>query len=157
MSVLASVNNLVQVLERTKISYTIIGGIAVLLHGCRASTIDLDIYVVSSDLANLRKTMLDHGATIELEGEHQVRFNLDDIKVDALEADEILAPDIFRRSVRKKILTSIANVASVEDLIVLKTLADRPVDRRDVEELREIFGTEIDSIYIESKLRAFQA
>jgi hypothetical protein len=42
--------------------------------------------------------------------------------------------------------------ATAEDLIVLKTLADRSIDRRDIEELIELYGSELDFEYINKTL-----
>lgn len=44
-------------------------------------------------------------------------------------------------------------VATPEDVIVMNTVADRPVDRRDVTELRELFGDKLDEKYITHRLR----
>jgi hypothetical protein len=73
-----------------------------------------------------------------------------------LEADQVLGEQVFARSVRKIIVDATANVATPEDLIVLKTLADRPIDRRDIAELREIFGDALDDKYIDGMLSRFQ-
>ena len=152
MTILQSVDRLIGTLELSGCQYVIIGGIAVLLHGGRASTIDFDLYVLATDMPRLKSTLLNIGAYCDLEAPHQLRFKLNDIFVDVLEADSVMTETIFSRSVRKKINIATANVASPEDLIILKTIADRPIDRRDVLELREIFSGELNEVYIESTM-----
>jgi len=38
----------------------------------------------------------------------------------------------------------------------MKSIADRPIDRRDIEELREIFRGKLDTRYIRRRLKALQ-
>jgi hypothetical protein len=61
--------------------------------------------------------------------------------------------DVVKRAVEKKLGNYFVRVATPEDLIILKTIADRTIDRRDVEELRELFGKSLDEIYIQKKLK----
>lgn len=55
--------------------------------------------------------------------------------------------------IEKKIGNQCVKIATAEDLIVLKTLADRWLDRRDNEELREIFRDKLDERYIDKKVQ----
>lgn len=48
----------------------------------------------------------------------------------------------------KKNLQTFGKIASPEDIIVLKSLADRSIDKRDIQELREILGKKLDETYI---------
>ncbi len=156
MSILQSVDQIVKLFESSGCKYVVIGGIAVLLHGGRASTIDFDLYILASEFDRLESHLLTHGAKLSLKSDHQLRFTFGDIQVDVLEADPVLETTIFKRSVRHRIVNAECNVATPEDLIILKTLADRPIDRRDVAELREIFANKLDEEYVTGTLKRFQ-
>jgi hypothetical protein len=84
-----------------------------------------------------------------------MRFN--GIQVDILEADPITTESIFKRSIRRVIVTAECNVAFPEDLIILKTIADCPIDRRDIAELREIFASSLDELYISDTLKKLRS
>jgi Nucleotidyl transferase of unknown function (DUF2204) len=155
MSILQSVEKIVKLFESSNCKYVVIGGIAILLLGGRASTIDFDLYVLADDFSVLEKHLVNHGAILTLKGDHQLRFTFDGVQVDVLEADSVLASLIFSRSTRHKIVLSECQVASPEDLIILKSLADRPIDRRDVEELRELFDGKLDETYIAATLAKY--
>ena len=155
MSLLKSVDDLVCNIETSQCPYVVIGGIAVLLHGGRASTIDFDFYILAGDFERLKTFLVSHGAVVDLETEHQIRFKFAGIQVDCLEADSVLSKTIFARAMRMKIVNTACNVATPEDLIILKTLADRPIDRRDVAELREIFAESLDEVYIVETLKKY--
>jgi hypothetical protein len=150
------IDELVEALQNSGVSYVIIGGIAVLLHGGRASTLDFDLYVLASDTQKLKESLVRAGSSVEFQAEHRLRLIYEGIQVDILETDHVLAETIFLRAVTKKIVSNIANIASPEDLIILKTLADRPIDRRDVEELREIFQGRLNQQYIDSTLLKYK-
>ena len=155
MSILSSVDQIVELFESSQCKYVVIGGIAVLLHGGRASTLDFDLYILASDFSNLESYLVGHGAKLEIKADHQLRLSFGGVQIDVLEADPVLGKTIFKRSIRRKIVNSSCNVATHEDLIILKTLADRPIDRRDVAELREIFEGNIDEAYVSQMLSQF--
>ncbi len=155
MSILESIEQIVDLFESSGCNYVVIGGIAVLLHGGRASTIDFDLYVMADDFSLLENHLVARGAIVSMKSDHQLRFSFGGVQIDVLEADAVLAQTIFKRSSRLKIVRSECSVASPEDLIILKTLADRPIDRRDVAELREIFESELDESYIATTLKNF--
>jgi len=157
MSILQSIDQIVKLLETSNCQYVVIGGIAVLLHGGRASTLDFDLYILADDFLSLEQHFITHGAKLSLKSDHQIRFQIAGVQVDALEADAILAKTIFKRSMRRKIVTAECNIATPEDLIILKTLADRSIDRRDIEELREIFSNSLDETYITATLNKFSS
>lgn len=156
MSILQSVDDIVQIFEESSCRYTVIGGIAILLHGGRASTIDFDLYVLADEFAKLTQHLAARGARVLLKADHQLRIELAGIHVDILEADQILSETIFTRSERRKIVNAICNIATPEDLIILKTLSDRPIDRRDIAELREIFEGKLDENYVDSTLKKYR-
>ena len=62
---------IISALEKSKVTYCIIGGISVLIYGGRASTLDLDIYLVSSNRKKLVKTCKELRATLHPRGDFQ--------------------------------------------------------------------------------------
>jgi hypothetical protein len=93
---------------------------------------------------------------LSLKSDHQLRFEIEGVQVDIHEADSVLAETIFSRATRQRIVNAECNVATPEDLTILKTLADRPIDRRDVAELRKIFVGQLDESYIVTTLKKYQ-
>lgn len=156
MSLLQSVDDIIRLFESGGCQHVVIGEIAVLLHGGRASTIDFDLYILADDFKRVEKHLTDNGCNITMKADHQLRLTFAGIQIDVLEADAVLGATIFGRSVRRKIVNAECNVATPEDIIILKTLAARPIDRRDVAELREIFAGALNETYISSTLKQFQ-
>ena len=156
MSILQSVDDVVKLFETSGCRYVVIDGIAVLLHGGRASTIDFDLYILAEDFQRIEQHLLNHGSVLNTRGEHQIRLTFAGIQIDILEADIVLAASIFDRSMRHKIVSVECHVATPEDIIILKTLADRPIDRRDIAELRELFAGALDEQYIAKVLQHYQ-
>lgn len=76
-----------------------------------------------------------------------------EIPIDILFADHYVGADVVERAVEKKLGDTFVRIATPEDLIVLKSLADRAIDRRDIEELRELFKGKLDEGYIQKKLQ----
>lgn len=156
MSILQSIEDIVKFLESSGYNYAVIGGIAVLLHGGRASTIDFDLYILGDHFSGIEKHLTANGCVVTMRGEHQLRMTFSGVAIDLLEADPILGARIFKRTVRRRIVSTECNVATPEDIIVLKTLADRPIDRRDIVELREIFADTLDESYIAKMLNQIE-
>lgn len=157
MSILQSVDHIVTLFESSGCQYVVIGGIAVLLHGGRASTIDFDLYILAGDTGRVESHLQKHGGVVTMRGEHQLRMTLSGIQVYILESDAILGKSIFARALRRKLVNAECKLATPEDLVILKTLADRPIDRRDIAELREIFAGSLDESYITSMLDQFRS
>ena len=105
------------------------------------------------DVNKIEAHLLANGCATEIKSPHQMRMRFNGIQVDILEADPITTESIFKRSIRRVIVTAECNVATPEDLIILKTIADRPIDRRDIAELREIFASRLDELYISDTLK----
>lgn len=148
---LQSFLEIIEALETAQIRYCVIGGIAVLMYGGRASTLDLDLYLVAKSRLRLLNTLRALGASVQPRGEFQYQGKYKGFRFDVLVADRWVGLPALRRA--KKIVfgkTSL-KIATPEDIIIMKTLADRPIDRRDVQELREILKS-IDERYIQKRL-----
>ena len=144
---------LLEHLSRQGVDYVVIGGIAAVLHGSERNTFDLDV-CPAQDPANLQAL----GAAL-LEIDARLRGIEDDVPfvpdartlggVELLTLDTTLGPldlimrppgsapyEALRRRAERMDTGGVAVlVASLEDLIGMKTASDRPKDREDVERL----------------------
>ena len=150
---LKNVEEFLAILRQSKVRYCIIGGVAILLHGGRASTIDFDLYVLVTGTEAFRKALSKTGASLVISGPEQIRVKFKGLSIDVMIADPLLGAGTVERAQLKALGKMRVRVASPEDLIIMKTLADRPIDRRDVEELREIFAGKLDQRFISAQLR----
>ncbi len=143
---------IIRLLEKAKIPYCLIGGVAVLMYGGRASTLDLDFYIVARHRKRLIRAIETIGATIEARGEFQYKGSFRGFRFDVLIADRWVGLPAIKRAKKQTFGNTSLNIATAEDVIIMKTLADRPIDRRDIQELREIFPS-IDNKYIDDRLK----
>ncbi len=150
---LASIEEFLKILKSAHLQYCIIGGFAVLLHGGRASTIDLDFYILAKDIDLLKSILKSHRIKMEKKGDFQLIAKFRSVKIDILIAAESIGESVIQRAQIKTLGKSKVSVATPEDLIVLKTIAGRSLDLRDIEELREIFQDHLDEQYIQSQLQ----
>jgi CMP-2-keto-3-deoxyoctulosonic acid synthetase len=58
--------------------------------------------------------------------------------VDVFIRNPIAFEDVWARSIRANLGATACRIASIEDLIAMKTAAGRPQDLRDIEELRQL-------------------
>jgi predicted nucleotidyltransferase len=147
---------LVKILEEHKLKYCLIGGMAVLLYGGRASTVDFDFYILFSDENAFFQVLRPHITQLKKLGDSQYKFKFGSIPVDVLLADPHLGEQVIKRAKKKVFSGAKIRVARVEDLILLKKIADRAIDRRDIEELEELYGTALDRRYLNREWRRLQ-
>ncbi len=143
----------ISLFEEEEINYCLIGGLAVMLYGGRANTIDMDFYVLVNDLEEVKKLFRRKKIPAQYAGEHQIKARHKGIPIGILWADYYLGANVVQRAKRKKLGKKKIKIATPEDLIILKTLADRSIDRRDIEELKELFGKKLDEEYMAHKLK----
>jgi len=128
-----------------------------MLHHGRANTVDLDFYVMVEALDKLKKILTKEQVSWRSAGEYQVKAKANGIPIDILWADHYIGEAVVHRAIEKQLGNHWVRVATPEDLIILKTLADRSVDRRDIEELRELFRKKLDESYIERQLKSLKS
>jgi hypothetical protein len=147
---------LLRALVDARVDFVVIGGVAAVLHGSARNTFDLDICFASDphNLEGLGSTLL--GLDARLRGvPDRVPFVPDAAALKRIEVltlvttagdlDVLRAPsgapryDVLRgHADRYDVGGFEVRVASVEDLIAMKTAAGRPKDLGDIEELEAI-------------------
>ena len=159
----SSVEAIVATLNKHRVQYLIVGGLAVVAHGYVRFTADVDL-MVSVDPPNLTRMVaamkelgyqprapvgldefLDPSARQRWAKEKNMTvFSLFSDAHRATEVDLFLEPPIdfdgaYDRAIRHEVAPGVEAVfCSLEDLIVLKTKAGRPRDREDIENLRRL-------------------
>ncbi len=149
-------------LDRHKVDYLLIGGLAVSLHGVERATMDVDITVAMSpaNLAALIETArelkltpvlpvpLESLSNIELLREWHANRNLEAFALRTPELagvtiDVLLFPPVDfvgmqQRAVEFDVAGTVIKVVSIDDLIAMKSAVGRPIDLSDVEHLQRI-------------------
>lgn len=141
-----------RLLERRDVRYLIIGGVAVNFHGYARTTMDIDIFFEPSEsnARKLFKALKDFwGGSVPhvddekelLEDEVFFQFGREPNRIDLMSSVPGLS--FGKAWADKRVLTLDSDPSidvyfiSMEDLIDAKEAADRPIDRADLEYLRE--------------------
>jgi len=95
---LENLSELVKFLNQSKVPYCVIGGIAVLLYGGRASTIDFDLYILTSDEARFLQLLQQIGVRFQRAGQHQIKGKFKNIPLDILIVDPWVGELALRRA-----------------------------------------------------------
>lgn len=147
---------LTDLLDRLKIKYVVIGGVAVSYWSEPRSTKDLDLTILVDEQGwiNLSRELKKMGAKFNTsqtpEGEtipDLVRMNLQGELVDLQMSKTPYQNESIRRGLKRKCREKKVRVASAEDLFVLKLLASRPLDLVDLESLT-VHNPKLDFDYI---------
>ena len=149
-------------LNSSRCGFVVVGGLAVILHGHTRLTTDTDLVVDLSAaelpefLDVLDKLGFRPRVPVELRsfGNPELRrlwqqekgmevfslFHPDQPRwvINLFTESPIAFEDLSRRSVLKEIEGTPVRVASIDDLIAMKRIADRDIDRSDIESLQQI-------------------
>lgn len=149
-------------LNRHQVSYVLIGGLAVALHGIERNTMDVDICVVVSPtnlthlVAAAQELQLQPMLPVPLQvledietlrrwctERHLQAFALRSDELAGVTLDVLLFPsvdpqDMVQRAQRLDIAGVQVPLACIDDLIALKQSAGRPIDLADIEHLKRI-------------------
>lgn len=146
----------VSALEKEKVSYAIVGGLAVALHGAVRGTIDIDIVIKLNrkDFVNAEKALKSIGLQpiLPVTAEQVFDFRQEYIKNRNLIAwsfsnpqkpseivDIIIVHDLNKLSTK---VTSLSGhkvrILHIDDLINMKSKSGRPQDIADIEALRKL-------------------
>lgn len=154
--------DLFSALDRHKVEYVLIGGLAVAMHGVERNTMDIDVCVVISPvnlqhlieaakelrLSPMLPVPLETLGDIEtLKQWHSQRnlqaFSLRSADMAGVTLDVLLFPPVDPASMCQRALQlDVAGVpvrlASIDDLIALKQSVARPIDLADIEHLKRL-------------------
>ena len=149
-------------LEDHKVRYLLVGGLAMNLHGVPRMTMDIDL-VIALDTKNLEK-FIDAAANLQLlpvlpvaisdlldsgkrdhwaRDRNMVAFALRPPQTNGPTVDILIDPPIdigiaFDRAEYRDLGSTMAVLASIEDMILLKQETGRAQDKADIEHLRRL-------------------
>lgn len=129
-------------LERHKVPYVVVGGMAVLLHGHVRPVLDLDIVIASTPDEQNRAlhalTLSGFVASIPIPLNLLTvlrMFNQTEREIDVFVNYHISFNDLWAESVQIRVGKSVARVVSLEHLLRAKRFTGRPLDLMDVDGL----------------------
>jgi len=150
------IRKVVDALNGAGVTYTVVGGYALVLHGVVRGTVDIDI-VISLDAEAFKKSeaaLISIGLTprLPITAEELFNFREEYIANRNLKAWSFYNPDNLLEvvdilitkhtgsidSVEKRAFGMVLNVASIEALIAMKREAGRPQDIEDVKALERL-------------------
>ncbi len=153
---------LVGVLHERKVRYAIIGGLAMIQHTRVRTTDDIDTLLALPQIAmaGFFEALQARGFQIEmvrnireLRDEGLTKIEFDDVIVDLMRPLPAYA-HVLDLAVESKILGHEVRVSSAEGLIVMKLIADRPMDETDIRDLLVAYGNELDLGYVQTELHS---
>lgn len=153
---------LLQSLTDEPVSYVLVGGLAVQLHGYMRSTFDINLVLAMNDdnLARFINVAKRHGLTPgipvpidslrdaeQIEQWHREKgmlaFSLRELQPGGAVVDVIVRPEVSfetlaANAVAGELFGRQVPIAAIDDLLVMKRAANRPKDRLDIEALEKI-------------------
>ncbi len=147
---------LAKILNKYKVPYALVGGYAVALHGAVRGTLDVDIVLRLSqkDFLGAEKAFHELGLESRLpltakevflfreeyiQNKNLIAWNFFNPQRPSEIVDVILTHDLNKMTVAKiKFGDEFLNVASIKDLIFMKTASGRPQDIQDINALKEL-------------------
>ncbi|MCP5054709.1 MAG: nucleotidyl transferase AbiEii/AbiGii toxin family protein [bacterium] len=159
------IDKLFEVFRTFDISYALIGTYAAAAWGSVRATTDIDflIPVPPEKLRHVLEALRNQGFTTEyragedrdpVEGFIRLAFQAG-YDVEAIElvlGIKGMPPGIYSRSEIIEVVGRKMPVVSPEDLIILKLLADQPVDLQDAEKVYKVMKDKMDLSYLKSEL-----
>jgi hypothetical protein len=157
---------LLQSLVDAQVQYVLVGGLAVQLHGFLRATFDVDLVLAMNDenLARFITVAKRYGLTpgipvpidslrdaAQIDQWHREKgmlaFSLREPQTGGSVVDILVRPDVsFEKlpanAVEGKLFGRQVSIASIDDLLAMKRIANRPKDRLDIEALEKILRGE---------------
>ncbi|MGB5079777.1 MAG: DUF6036 family nucleotidyltransferase [Burkholderiales bacterium] len=152
--------DLFRTLQEERVDYVVVGGLAINLHGVERATMDVDLVLAMVEanlrcfLAAAKRLELKPTLPVPIESlcdakqldtwvreKHLVAFSLRPATPNVPTVDIIVRPAVpFERMMRNRIEKNVGgvrlNLASIDDLIALKTGTGRKQDASDIEALK---------------------
>jgi len=156
---------MVMFLEKNKIDYMIIGGVANSFYGNPRQTFDIDI---KFDLADNQLgdflggiTEISRPAVPDplqfLQETSVLPVDVDKVRIDLIRCGLLCEKEAIARAVWKKVLGLRAMVCTVEDLIIQKALSPREKDWMDIAAIITLHQKELDWDYLQRHLKELAA
>ena len=148
-----------EILEKEKIPYLLIGGLAVGILGEPRMTQDIDLILyipksaVAAFLKGLKKEHFSFNPAMtqnDLELKGAFRISYGNLWVDFIVASTDFENSAFKRKLKIKLLGKEVNIPSPEDLILLKLIPGRERDILDIKSIIERHRTKLDMRYLEN-------
>jgi len=140
--------------------HMLIGGLAVAMWGEPRGTLDVDIsvWVAPGDLENSVAAIAQRFTTVSDPVKFVAETRVLPIMANSVRVDLVFAAIDYERSMldrtsTKQINGALVPVISVEDLIFMKLVSERPKDRDDASKLLWRFRRTLDREYLEPRLR----
>lgn len=146
-------------LEKEKIPYLLIGGLAVGVLGEPRMTQDIDLIIfipkssIPAFLRTLNKIEFDFipaSAQKDVKQKGAFRVTFEGIWVDFIISSTDFENSAFKRKIKVKLLGKNVNIPSAEDLILLKLIPGRERDILDVKSIIERHEGKLDKKYLEN-------
>jgi len=150
------VAQLAVLLERARIPHAFGGAIALVYWSEPRGTVDIDInvFLPATDCSRVFSLLNGHGipTTPEMEKEaldrEQVRVDWEGTPVDLFFAYDPFHASCNERSAVVDFYGQPIRVLAAEDIVIFKTLYNRPKDWTDIEQLLSIQGRDLDTTYV---------
>ncbi len=149
-------------LDSLAIPYMVIGGVAVSIWGAPRATLDIDVSVWVEP-ADLEQTVRRLGDRFRVSCPDPVDFvrqtrvlpalTSQNVKVDIVFAALEFERSLLSRSVGKRLGRNVIRVVSLEDLVLMKIISERPKDDEDARALIQLHRESIDAAYLEPRLK----
>lgn len=152
--------NIIDFLVREKIEYMLIGGMASDIWGRPRKTLDIDIVIHLSpeDYVNFLSKSAKHkfvfnyhNAIKQLQNMGMCRLSYGNYHADFIMGYSDFEESIFKRKRKVKIFGRSVFVASPEDIILYKLLANRPIDQADITNIILTQGNKLDRTYLRKR------
>lgn len=163
--VLRALKKIVDLLEKENLDYCLFGGLAMQVYKRIRATKDVDLMVSVNPnrtfelIEQIEKEGFKFDkkrGIIKINGLELLRFIYMDedtnfeIFIDVVTATTEFQRQVLNRKIKRDFLGIKVNTTSLEDLILLKLLADRPIDTVDAEVLFEENREDVDKIYLKN-------
>jgi len=159
-----SLREICSFLDETSVEYMLVGGMAVGIWAEPRATVDIDLLVSIrlADLDNLRRHLTESGRFIFIHEKPMVfgrisflratlRSNAD-ISIDFIFSDDFFKIEALKRKEVVQLSDFVLNIATPEDLIILKLLSGREQDKLDAMKILQIQKNKLDKDYLQTWL-----
>jgi len=162
--VLRAARHAIEQLQKSETPYVLVGGLAAQAWGRIRSTLDVDLLLnagtdsLSALIPAFRQAGIvpRHDEPVAIHGCSFLQFDLEDqeslmpVRVDVLSASTPFHVEAVRRGLTVELGGHPVQVATCEDLILLKLAAERPIDLADAKELFRVNREGLDLEYLRS-------